>query len=145
MASRSTRGRRRSKRSERPSPAERSASPRPRPTESSRPPGRTCSSSCARLSRGLQLPDRPGARERQLERRLAVLLERVVPERHRRASDRIDVRALALALPRCRLATCDAFMADVVRRSGLHVRFRCELYTGRRADVDRLRERLEQL
>jgi hypothetical protein len=57
----------------------------------------------------------------------------------------MDVRALALALPRCRLATCDAFMADVVRRSGLHVRFRCELYTGRRADVDRLRERLEQL
>jgi hypothetical protein len=72
-------------------------------------------------------------------------LERDFPERHRRASDRIDVRALALALPRCRLATCDAFMADVVRRSGLHVRFRCELYTGRRADVDRLRERLEQL
>jgi hypothetical protein len=36
-------------------------------------------------------------------------------------------------------------MADVGRRSGLHVRFRCELYTGRRADVDRLRERLEQL
>jgi hypothetical protein len=94
------------------------------------------------LSRGLQLPDRPGARER---RRLALLLERDFPERHRRASDRMDVRALALALPRCRLATCDAFMADVVRRSGLHVRFRCELYTGRRADVDRLRERLEQL
>jgi len=29
-------------------------------------------------------------------------------------------------------------MANVVRRSGLHVRFRCDLYTGRRADVDRL-------
>jgi hypothetical protein len=72
-------------------------------------------------------------------------LEGDFPERRRRASDRIDVRALALALPRCRLATCDAFMADVVRRSGLHARFRCELDTGRRADVDRLRERLEQL
>jgi hypothetical protein len=35
-------------------------------------------------------------------------------------------------------------MADVVRRSGVHVRFRCELFTGRRADVDRLRERLEE-
>ncbi len=92
------------------------------------------------LSRGLQLPD---ARERQLERRLAVVLERDFPERRGRASDRMDVRALAL--PRCRLATCDAFMADVVRQSGLHVRFRCELYAGRRPDIDRLRQRLEQL
>jgi hypothetical protein len=83
------------------------------------------------LSRGLRLPDPPGARERQLEGCLAVILERDFPERRGRASDRMDVRALALALPRCRLATCDAFMADVVRRSGLHVRFRCELYTGR--------------
>jgi hypothetical protein len=97
------------------------------------------------LSRGLQLPDRPGAPERQLELRLAVILERDFPERRGRASDRMDMRALARALPRCRLATCDAFMADVVRRSGLHVRFRCELYTGRRADVDRLRQRLERL
>lgn len=97
------------------------------------------------LSRGLRLPDRPGARERQLERRLAVVVARDFPERRGRESDRMDLRALALALPRCRLTTCDAFMADVVRRSGLHVRFRCELYTGRRADVDRLRERLERL
>ncbi|MGH3114361.1 MAG: hypothetical protein ACRDOP_12950, partial [Gaiellaceae bacterium] len=71
------------------------------------------------------------------------VLERDFPERRGRASDRMDVRALAL--PRCRLATCDAFMADVVRRSGLHLRFRCELYTGRRPDIDRLRQRLEQL
>ncbi|MGH3045746.1 MAG: hypothetical protein ACRDNC_01910 [Gaiellaceae bacterium] len=97
------------------------------------------------LSRGLRMPDPPGARERQLERRLAVILERDFPQRRGRASDRMDLRALALALPCCRLATCDAFMADVVRRSGLHVRFRCELYTGRRADVDRLRQRLQQL
>jgi hypothetical protein len=97
------------------------------------------------LSQGLHLPDRPGARERQLERRLAVVVERDFPERRGRESDRMDLRALAFALPRCRLTTCDAFMADVVRRSGLHVRFRCELYTGRRADVDRLRERLERL
>jgi hypothetical protein len=97
------------------------------------------------LSGGLQLLDRPGARPQPLERQLAAVLERDFPERPGRASDRMDLRALALALPRCRLATCDAFMADVVRRSGLHVRFRCELYTGRRADVDRLRERLERL
>jgi hypothetical protein len=97
------------------------------------------------LSRGLRLPERPGARERQLERSLAAVLNRDFPERRGRASDRIDVRALALALPRCRLATCDAFMADVIRRSGLDVRFRCELYSGRRADVHRLRRRLEQL
>jgi hypothetical protein len=36
-------------------------------------------------------------------------------------------------------------MADLVRRSGLHVRFRSELFTGRRSDVLRLRDRLEQL
>ncbi|MGH3046589.1 MAG: hypothetical protein ACRDNC_06230 [Gaiellaceae bacterium] len=42
------------------------------------------------LSRGLQLPDRPGAHERQLERRLAVILERDFPEpsRTRPASER---------------------------------------------------------
>ena len=97
------------------------------------------------LSQGLQLPERPGARERQLERRLIVLLEGDFPERRGRASDRMDAKALALALPHCRLVTCDAFMGDVIRRSGLHVRFRCELYTGRRRDVDRLRERLAQL
>jgi hypothetical protein len=41
-----------------------------------------------------------------------------------------DAIALAVALPRCRLLTCDAFIADVVRRSGLDTRFRCELFTG---------------
>jgi hypothetical protein len=97
------------------------------------------------LSRGLRLPARPGARERRLERRLGRLVERDFPERRRRVSDRMDLRALALALPRCRLVTCDTFMADVVRRSGLHVLFRCELYTGRRHDVERLRWRLDEL
>jgi hypothetical protein len=37
---------------------------------------------------------------------------------------------LAVALPRCRLLTCDALIADVVRRSRLDTRFRCELFTG---------------
>ena len=87
------------------------------------------------LSRGLRLPEEPAGRERRLERRLAALVERDFPGRRGRASDRVDLRALARALPQCRLVTCDAFMADVVRRSGLHVQFRCELYTGQRADV----------
>ncbi len=97
------------------------------------------------LSGGLRLPEQGGALERSCERRLALRLERDFPERRGRASDVVDIRSLALALPRCRLVTCDAFMADVVRRSALHVRFRCELFTGRRADVVRLRERLERL
>jgi hypothetical protein len=97
------------------------------------------------LSAGLTLPRERGAVERHCERRLETVLERDFPERRARASDRLDVRALATALPRCRLVTCDAFMGDVVRRTGLHVRFRCELFTGRRADVERLRRRLERL
>jgi hypothetical protein len=97
------------------------------------------------LSAGLTLPCEPGTLERHCERRLEAVLERDFPQRRARASDRLDIRALAVALPRCRLVTCDAFMADAVRRTGLHVRFRCELFTGRRADVERLRRRLELL
>jgi hypothetical protein len=91
-------------------------------------------------SAGLRLPRERGA----VERRLEAVLERDFPERRSRPSDRLDVRALALALPRCRFVTCD-FMADVIRRTGLDVRFRCELFTGRRGDVERLRRRLERL
>jgi hypothetical protein len=36
-------------------------------------------------------------------------------------------------------------MADAIARVGLQTRFACELYAGRRADVHRLRERLEAL
>jgi hypothetical protein len=97
------------------------------------------------LSAGLTLPHERGAVERNCERRLAAVLGRDFPARRSRESDRLDVRALAVALPRCPLVTCDAFMADVVRRTGLDVRFRCELFTGRRADVERLREKLERL
>jgi hypothetical protein len=97
------------------------------------------------LSGGLELPARPGPRERGAERSLATVVARDFPERQERASDVVDLRALALALPRCRLVACDAFMVDVVRRSGLAVRYRCELYAGRRRDVERLRERLERL
>ena len=82
------------------------------------------------LSAGLTLPHERGAVERHCERRLEAVLRRDFPARRSRESDRLDVRALAVALPRCRLVTCDAFMADVVRRAGLNVRFRCELFTG---------------
>jgi predicted nucleic acid-binding protein len=97
------------------------------------------------LSAGLVLPDERDALTRYCERRLETVLGRDFPERRGRASDRLDVRALAVALPRCRLVTCDAFMADVVRRAALDVRFQCELFTGRRPDVERLRRRLELL
>lgn len=93
------------------------------------------------LSGGQRLPDEPGPLERRLERQL----ERDFPERSPRPSDVVDLRTLAIALPRCRLVTCDAFMLDLVRRTALDVRFRCELFSGRRRDVDRLRERLAGL
>jgi hypothetical protein len=97
------------------------------------------------LSNGIRLPDEPDATERRHERRLAKVLEYEFPERAGRASDAVDLRVLAMALPRCRLVTCDAFMADVVQRTRLDQRFQCELFTGRRQDVDRLRERLAGL
>ena len=97
------------------------------------------------LSGGLTFPRDLGPLERHCARRLRAVLERDFPERRSRPSDQLDIRALAAALPRCRLLTCDAFMADVVRRTGLDVRFRCELFTGRRADVERLNRRLERL
>jgi hypothetical protein len=98
----------------------------------------------AELSGGLRLPD-PGPEERRWERRLAAVLARDFPERQGRDSDAVDLTALSVALRRCALVTCDAFMADVVRRTGLDRRFGCELFTGRRDDVARLRERLESL
>jgi hypothetical protein len=97
------------------------------------------------LSGGRRLPDEPGPLERECERRLAETAARELPERAARPGDAVDLRVLGIALPRCELVTCDAFMADVVRRTRLDVRFGCELYTGRRADVDRLRARLEAL
>ena len=97
------------------------------------------------LSGGLRLPAPGGGRERGIERRLRHFLERHFPERRSRGSDTVDLQTLALALPRCRIVTCDAFMADLVARAGLDVRFRCELYSGRRADVERLHKRLARL
>ena len=97
------------------------------------------------LSAGVTLPDEPGPRERAYRWRLERRLARDFPERRSRESDRVDLEALALALPRCGLVACDAFMADVVRRTGLDIELRTELFTGRRPDVDRLRVRLEAL
>ncbi len=97
------------------------------------------------LSGGRRLPDAPGAREQNVERRLRRFAAEHFPERASRHSDRVDFEALAIALPRCGLVTCDAFMADVVRRAGLDRRFGCEVYSGRRRDVLALRDRLEEL
>jgi hypothetical protein len=97
------------------------------------------------LSAGATLPCERGAVERECEQRLQATLQGEFPERRARPSDSVDVRALAVALPHCRLVTCDAFMADVVHRTRLELRFRCELFTGRRADVERLRRRVERL
>jgi hypothetical protein len=94
------------------------------------------------LSGGHRLPDRPGAAERNVERRLRRFAAEPFPERVRRASDRVDFEALAIALPRCELITCDAFMADVIRRARLDRRFGCKVYGGRRHDVLALRDHL---
>jgi hypothetical protein len=95
------------------------------------------------LSGGRRLA--PGPDAVQIERRLQRAIEKELPERQRRAGDALDLRALATALPACRLVTCDAFMADVVRRTRLDRRYGCELFTGRRDDVRRLRARLLEL
>ena len=94
------------------------------------------------FSAGRRLPDRLGRPEREIVRRLSAVLEHEHPERRSRASDQVDLEALAVALPRCDLVTCDAFMADAIRRSRLDLRHDVELFSGRRPDVQRLTERL---
>ena len=94
------------------------------------------------LSGGHRLPDQARAAERNIERRLRRFAAEHFPERVGRGSDRVDFEALAIALPRCALVTCDAFMADVIRRAGLDRRFGCLVYGGRRHDVLALRDRL---
>src|SRR5262245_37882569 len=71
------------------------------------------------LSNGRRLPDDPGPAERRHLARLRWTLEHDFPKRVARPSDEVDLLALAIALPRCQLVTCDAFMADVVGRTGL--------------------------
>jgi hypothetical protein len=97
------------------------------------------------LSGGRRLPDEPGRAGREARRRMAWTIEHELPGRHARSSDVGDLDALAIALEHCDLVTCDAFMVDVVRRARLDVRCDCELFTGRRADVLALRDRLGDL
>ena len=97
------------------------------------------------LSGGRCLPVEPDRSAREVRRRMARTIEREFPERRSRASDDADLEALAIALTRCELVTCDAFMVDVIRRTRLDLRHRCELFSGRRTDVLALRERLLQL
>jgi hypothetical protein len=95
------------------------------------------------LSRGRRLPtelDRPA---REVKRRMTWVIEHELPERRARPSDAADLEALALALTHCDLVTCDAFMADVVKRARLDLRHRAQLFSGRRGDVLRLREIIE--
>jgi hypothetical protein len=96
------------------------------------------------LSHGRRLPE-PGTESRQARRRLEMRMARELPDRAPRPGDEADLDAVATALPHCRLLTCDAFMADVIRRTALDLRYRTELFTGRRADVGRLGERLREL
>jgi hypothetical protein len=97
------------------------------------------------LSNGLQLGEERGAAERRCESALRAVLERDYPARRGAPSDERDLEALSLALPRCDLVTCDAFMAELIRRARLDVWYQCELFTGRRSDVLRLRRLLEEL
>ncbi len=97
------------------------------------------------LSGGKTLPENRGSSERYCERRLATVLDIDFPERRSRTSDIVDLKALSLAIPYCDLVTCDAFMVDLVRRTGVATRFNTELFSGRRPDVDRLRRRLSLL
>jgi hypothetical protein len=76
---------------------------------------------------------------------MAWTIEHEFPERQARRSDASDLEAIAAALVSCDIVTCDAFIADVVRRARLDLSCRCELFTGRRTDVWRLRERLTDL
>jgi hypothetical protein len=97
------------------------------------------------LSVGHRLPARADRAAREVSRQMRWTIEHELPERRPLASDRADLEALPLALVHCDFVTCDAFMADVIRRSRVHLRHRVELFTGRRADVILLRERLAGL
>jgi hypothetical protein len=94
------------------------------------------------FSRGRRLPSELDRASRNARRRMVWVIEHELPERAARPSDRADLEALALALVHCDLVTCDAFMADVIRRARLDLRHRVELFSGRRPDVLRLRDRL---
>lgn len=95
------------------------------------------------LSHGHKLPDTHDRASRETRRRLQLTIAYELPERKPRASDSADLDALAQALTHCDLVTCDAFMADVVKRARLDLRHKTELFSGRRRDVIRLRDRIQ--
>ena len=97
------------------------------------------------LSQGHRLPDHADRQTRDTRRRLEHTIAYELPERTARPSDEADLDALAQALVHCDLVTCDAFMADVIRRARLHLRHKTELFSGGRRDVARLRKRLQTL
>ena len=94
------------------------------------------------LSGGLELGEDRGTAERRCESALREATARYAGHREPAPSDELDIEALSLALPRCDLVTCDAFMAELIRRERLDVWFSCELFTGRQGDVHRLSGRL---
>jgi hypothetical protein len=97
------------------------------------------------LSGGQRLPPTDDRVTREARRRMSWTIQHEFPERRLRASDAADLEAIAQALTHCDLVTCDAFIADVVRRARLDLSLHSELFTGRRPDVRRLRDRLAEL
>ncbi|HET6867987.1 MAG TPA: hypothetical protein VFH80_18890 [Solirubrobacteraceae bacterium] len=95
------------------------------------------------LSQGHRLPDSEDRSAREARRRLQRTIAYELPERRARPSDSADLDALAQALTHCDLVTCDAFMADVIKRARLDLRHKAELFSGRRRDVIRLRDRIQ--
>lgn len=97
------------------------------------------------FSGGRRLPTEPGPEAREVRRRMLWTIEHELPQRRARASDAADLEALAIAVVECDLVTCDAFMADVIRRARLDLRHQCEIFTGRRPDVLRLHDALTNM
>jgi hypothetical protein len=96
------------------------------------------------LSGGRRLPAALDPASVEVRRRMVWTIEHEFPERRARDSDAEDLDAMAAAVRHCDIVTCDAFMADVIRRSRLELRHGCEVFSGRRADVLRLRDRVRE-
>jgi hypothetical protein len=97
------------------------------------------------LTGGRRLSSARGAAAREAHARMRATIANELGDRQARDSDVHDLDALAMALVHCDLVTCDAFMADVIRRTRLDLRHGVELYSGRRPDVLLLRDRLAGL
>lgn len=97
------------------------------------------------LSGGRRLPGQRDRATREVRRRMVWTIEHELPERRPHRSDWADLEALSVAVVHCDLVTCDAFMADVIRRTRLDRWHDCELFTGRRGDVRRLCRHLQGL